>query len=83
MRQRLGRARGWDQAGRVLTIDDLVAGDNIFFSATGITDGELLDGVRYRGNGATTQSLIMRAKSGTIRKMDSTHRWKKVQQWSD
>jgi fructose-1,6-bisphosphatase II len=75
-------AAGYD-LGRVLTIDDLVAGDNIFFSATGITDGELLDGVRYRGNGATTQSLIMRAKSGTIRKMDSTHRWKKVQQWSE
>ena len=75
-------AAGYD-LDRVLGIDDLVAGNNIFFSATGITDGDLLRGVRYRGDGATTQSLIMRAKSGTIRKMDATHRWKKVQQWSD
>ena len=75
-------AAGYD-LNRVLGIDDLVAGNNIFFSATGITDGDLLRGVRYRGDGATTQSLIMRAKSGTIRKMDATHRWKKVQQWSD
>ncbi len=67
---------------QVLTIDDLVAGDEIFFSATGITDGELLKGVRYRGEGATTHSLVMRAKSGTIRHMEATHRWKKLMEYS-
>src|SRR5215210_5653637 len=55
---------------QVLTIDDLVSGDDIFFAATGITDGELLRGVRYWGDGAGTQSLVMRSKSGTIRKID-------------
>jgi fructose-1,6-bisphosphatase II len=67
---------------QVLGIDDLVAGDEIFFSATGITDGELLKGVRYRGEGATTHSLVMRAKSGTIRRMEATHRWKKLMEYS-
>jgi len=67
---------------RVLTIDDLVSGDDVFFSATGVTDGELLRGVRYRGEGATTQSLVMRSKSGTIRRVDATHRWKKLMQYS-
>jgi fructose-1,6-bisphosphatase II len=67
---------------RVLMLDDLVSGEDVFFSATGITDGELLKGVRYRGAGATTQSLVMRGKSGTIRKMDATHRLKKLMQYS-
>jgi fructose-1,6-bisphosphatase II len=67
---------------QVLGIDDLVTGDEIFFSATGITDGELLKGVRYRGEGATTHSLVMRAKSGTIRRMEATHRWKKLMEYS-
>jgi fructose-1,6-bisphosphatase II len=67
---------------KVLTLDDLVSGDDVFFAATGITDGELLRGVRYRGDGATTQSLVMRSKSGTIRKMDATHRWKKLMRYS-
>ena len=53
---------------QVLMLDDLVAGDDVFFAATGITDGELLRGVRYWGDGASTQSLVMRSKSGTIRK---------------
>ncbi len=53
----------------VLTTDTLVQGDNCFFAATGITDGELLQGVRYHRNGTTTQSLVMRSKSGTIRKI--------------
>ena len=52
---------------RVLMIDDLVSGDDVHFAATGITDGELLQGVRYWGDGASTQSLVMRSKSGTIR----------------
>lgn len=67
---------------QVLGIDDLVSGRDVFFAATGITDGELLQGVRYRGDGATTQSLVMRAKSGTIRRMDATHRWKKLMSYS-
>src|SRR5205807_5455603 len=50
---------------RVLGTSDLVTGDNAFFCATGITDGELLRGVRYRAGGCTTQSIVMRSKSGT------------------
>jgi fructose-1,6-bisphosphatase II len=67
---------------KVLTLDDLVSGEDMFFSATGITDGELLRGVRFRGDGADTQSLVMRSKSGTIRKIDATHRWKKLMRYS-
>ncbi|HEV7862993.1 MAG TPA: class II fructose-bisphosphatase [Acidimicrobiia bacterium] len=67
---------------KVLTLDDLVSGEDVFFSATGITDGELLRGVRFRGDGANTQSLVMRSKSGTIRKIDATHRWKKLMRYS-
>jgi fructose-1,6-bisphosphatase II len=67
---------------QVLTLEDLVSGDDVFFAATGITDGELLRGVRFRGDGANTQSLVMRSKSGTIRKMDATHRWKKLMRYS-
>ena len=67
---------------QVLTLDDLVSGEDVFFAATGITDGELLRGVRFRGDGANTQSLVMRSKSGTIRKMDATHRWKKLMRYS-
>ncbi|MFZ4516577.1 MAG: class II fructose-bisphosphatase [Acidimicrobiia bacterium] len=68
---------------RVLRTHDLVSGDDIFFAATGITDGELLRGVRYFGDGATTQSIVMRAKSGTVRTMDSRHRWQKLLQFED
>ncbi|GAA2240996.1 class II fructose-bisphosphatase [Streptomyces amakusaensis] len=67
---------------RVLLTDDLVKGDNVFFVATGITDGELLRGVRYGGATATTQSLVMRSKSGTIRQIDSTHRLSKLRAYS-
>jgi len=58
---------------RVLTTEDLVTSDNVFFVATGITDGELLRGVRYHGGGAETYSLVMRSKSGTIRSIASEH----------
>jgi fructose-1,6-bisphosphatase II len=62
---------------RVLTTDELVACDDAFFAATGITDGELMAGVRYRAGGATTHSLVMRARSGTIRDIRSEHQlWK-------
>ncbi|GIU86833.1 MAG: fructose-1,6-bisphosphatase [Acidimicrobiia bacterium] len=67
---------------RVLTIDDLVSGDDVFFAATGITDGDLLRGVRYWGDGAGTQSLVMRSKSGTIRIVEATHRWTKLMRYS-
>jgi fructose-1,6-bisphosphatase II len=59
---------------RVLTQDDLVRGDNCFFSATGVTDGDVLEGVRYAGaRGATTESLVMRSRSGTVRRIQSRH----------
>ena len=62
---------------RVLTTDVLVASDDAFFAATGITDGELMAGVRYRSGGATTESLVMRARSGTLRNIHSEHQlWK-------
>lgn len=63
---------------RVLTTTDLVKGDNIFFCATGITDGEILEGVRYTANGPTTHSIVMRSKSGTIRDIRSEHRIAKL-----
>ena len=63
---------------RVLTTTDLVTGDNIFFCATGITDGELLQGVRYTPEGPTTHSIVMRSKSGTIREVTSEHRLEKL-----
>ncbi len=62
----------------VLTGDDLVRSDNVFFVATGITDGELGRGVRYRGGGAITSSLVMRSKSGTIRTIESEHQLSKL-----
>jgi fructose-1,6-bisphosphatase II len=62
---------------RVLTTDDLVASDDVFFAATGITDGELMAGVRYKAGGATSHSLVMRSRSGTIRSINSEHQlWK-------
>ncbi|MGK5534011.1 class II fructose-bisphosphatase [Streptomyces sp. URMC 129] len=67
---------------RVLHTDDLVRGENVFFVATGITDGELLRGVRYRAETATTQSLVVRSRSGTIRQIDSTHRLSKLRAYS-
>jgi fructose-1,6-bisphosphatase II len=57
----------------ILTTDDLVQGDNCFFAATGITDGELLQGVRFEPGGASTQSLVMRSRSGTVRRILSRH----------
>jgi fructose-1,6-bisphosphatase II len=67
---------------RVLTTDDLVRSDNVFFVATGITDGELLHGVRYRSGGALTHSLVMRSKSGTIRTIESQHQLAKLRAYS-
>jgi fructose-1,6-bisphosphatase II len=67
---------------RVLQTDDLVSGENVFFVATGITDGELLRGVRYRSENATTDSIVMRSKSGTVRRIDSEHRLSKLRAYS-
>lgn len=66
----------------VLDTDDLVAGDNCFFAATGITDGELLRGVHYDGRGCTTQSLVMRSQSGTVRLVNARHRLSKLNEFS-
>ena len=67
---------------RVLTTEDLVAGENVFFCATGVTDGDLLKGVRYFGGGCTTQSIVMRSKSGTVRMIDAYHRLSKLNEYS-
>jgi fructose-1,6-bisphosphatase II len=75
------REMGYDLE-KVLTIDDLVKSDNVFFAATGITDGELLDGVKYYSDGARTHSLVMRSKSGTVREIIARHRWDKLMQIS-
>ena len=63
---------------QVLGTDDLVRGDNCFFAATGITDGELLKGVRFSRRAATTQSLVMRSKSGTVRLVNAQHQLSKL-----
>jgi fructose-1,6-bisphosphatase II len=68
---------------RVLTTDDLVSSEDVFFAATGITDGELMAGVRYRpGGGANTHSLVMRSRSGTTRSIKSEHSLWKLRAYS-
>ena len=74
-------AAGYD-LDKVLTTDDLVSGDNCFFSATGITDGDLLQGVRFTESGVSTQSIVMRSRSGTWRKIDAMHSLEKLSQFS-
>src|SRR3990172_8928866 len=77
-----GRQLGYE-VDKVLTIDELVKSNNVFFAATGITDGELLDGVKYYADGARTHSLVMRSKSGTVREIIARHRWDKLMQFSE
>ncbi len=72
---------GYDLS-KVLTTDDLVQGDNCFFAATGVTDGELLKGVRFTPGVVHTQSLVMRSRSGTVRLIDAHHRLDKLGQFS-
>ncbi len=67
---------------QILTTDDLVTSDNVFFCATGITDGEVLRGVRYRSHGAITHSIVMRSRSGTTREVISEHRLDKLMTYS-
>jgi fructose-1,6-bisphosphatase II len=66
----------------VLTTDDLIGGDNCFFAATGLTDGQLLRGVRFDATGARTQSLSMRSRSGTVRLVEARHRIDKLQEFA-
>jgi fructose-1,6-bisphosphatase II len=74
-------AEGYD-LDKVLTTDDLVSGDDVFFAATGITDGDLIKGVRYRGDTARTESVVMRSRSGTVRIIEAIHRRQKLKMYS-
>ena len=74
-------AEGYD-LDRVLTTDDLVSGEDVFFAATGVTDGDLVEGVRYRGDNAWTQSIVMRSRSGTVRLINALHRREKLKKYS-
>ena len=79
--RKAGVAAGYDVE-RVLSTDELVRGQNVFFAATGITDSELLRGVHYDARGASTQSLVVRSKSGTVRRVDARHRLHKLQEYN-
>ena len=74
---RRGREAGYNFE-KILTMDDLVSSEDVFFAATGITDGELLKGVRYYGEGATTDSLVVRGLTGTVREITAHHRLDKL-----
>ncbi len=67
---------------RVLTTDDLVGSDNVFVAATGVTDGALLQGVRYTKDGAVTDSVVMRSRSGTVRRVEAWHAFDKLERFS-
>jgi fructose-1,6-bisphosphatase II len=67
---------------RVLMTDDLVAGNDVFFAATGITTGDLLEGVKYWPDGATTYSMVMRSRSGTVRYVEAHHEFRKLERFS-
>jgi fructose-1,6-bisphosphatase II len=68
---------------RVLSTDDLVAGVDVFVAATGVTTGTLLRGVRYTATGAVTDSIVMRSRSGTIRRVEATHAFEKLMRFSN
>jgi fructose-1,6-bisphosphatase II len=76
-----GKAIGYN-FDKILTMDDLVASEDVFFAATGITDGELLDGVKYFPKGARTHSLVVRGVTGTVRQIVATHKFEKLEQIS-
>jgi len=67
---------------QILTTEDLVSGENVFFCATGVTQGDLLNGVRYYPGGCTTHSIVMRSKSGTVRMIEAYHRLSKLNEYS-
>jgi fructose-1,6-bisphosphatase II len=75
--RKLGLKMGYE-LDKVITMDDLVSSDDVFFAATGITDGELLSGVRYTGQGGETQSLVIRGKTGTVRWINAKHNFEKL-----
>jgi len=79
--RKAAEAAGYD-LNKVLTTDDLISGEDIFFAATGVTDGELLRGVRYDAYGARSHSLVMRSRSGTIRYIDTHHRHDRLAAYS-
>jgi len=68
---------------RVLTIDDLVRGNDVFFALTGVTDGELVKGVHYFPHGATTETLVMRSRSGTMRRIQAVHNFEKLEHYAN
>jgi len=74
-------AAGFD-LDRVLTTDDLVSGEEIFVAATGVTNGALLQGVRYTREGAVTESIVMRSRSGTVRRIQARHQFEKLTQFT-
>jgi fructose-1,6-bisphosphatase II len=78
---RRGREAGYD-FDKILTMEDLVSSEDVFFAATGITDGELLNGVRYFGDSASTDSLVVRGLTGTVRQIEATHRIDKLRHLS-
>ncbi|MGM9572235.1 MAG: fructose-bisphosphatase class II, partial [bacterium] len=75
--KRASKMMGTDDVTKVLYMDDLVKGKDVIFAATGITDGDLLSGVRYDAKSAKTTTLVMRGKTGTIRFIEATHAWVK------
>jgi len=76
-------AMGLEDPLKVLEMNDLVKGDEVLFAATGVTDGELLDGVRHIGNDRVkTYSVVMRAETGTIRRIEATHRISKKPEYA-
>jgi fructose-1,6-bisphosphatase II len=77
-----GREMGYD-FDSVITMDDLVSSDDVFFAATGITDGELLEGVHYTTAGAETESIVVRGATGTVRRIVSLHSLTKLESISD
>lgn len=79
--KRRGKEQGYD-FDKVLTMNDLVSSDDVFFAATGITNGELLKGVKYLADGALTDSLVVRGLTGTIREITAHHRWDKLKNMS-
>jgi fructose-1,6-bisphosphatase II len=76
-----GEMAGYD-FDKVLTMDDLASSEDVFFAATGITDGELLKGVKYFGDGARTDSLVVRGLTGTVRRIEATHKIDKLHELS-
>jgi fructose-1,6-bisphosphatase II len=78
--RRAAEEAGYD-VDRQLSQDDLVQGDDCFFSATGVTDGDVLQGVRYEGSTATTESVVMRSRTGTVRRVQARHNRTKLREY--